>query len=182
MAPDADKKYLTIALLLLLGFMAVEVVVGIMAKSLALISDAGHMLTDVGSIGLALVAMRLARRPASGSYTFGLKRVLIRRAGERADTLPLSVWFIVEALRRLINPPVAEGLLVTVIAVVGIGVNLLAAWAMSKTNRQSLNVEGSFQHILTDLTPSLPPPLPAPSFGGQDGIAWTPLPPWSSLD
>ena len=65
--------------------------------------------------------------------------------------LLLSVWFIVEAIRRLINPPVVEGLLVTVIAVIGIGVNLLAVWAMSKANRQSLNVEGSFQHILTDL-------------------------------
>lgn len=151
-APDADKKYLTIALLLLLGFMAVEVVVGILAKSLALISDAGHMLTDVGSIGLALVAMRLASRPASGSYTFGLKRVEILSAQANGLTLLLlSVWFIVEAIRRLIDPPVVEGLLVTVIAVVGIGVNLLAVWAMSKANRQSMNVKGSFQHVLTDL-------------------------------
>jgi cobalt-zinc-cadmium efflux system protein len=63
----------------------------------------------------------------------------------------LSAWFIVEAIRRLIDPPVVHGLLVTVVAVVGIGVNLLAVWAMSKANRQSLNVEGSFQHILTDL-------------------------------
>ncbi len=151
-APDADKRFLTIAMLLLLGFMAVEVVVGILAKSLALISDAGHMLTDVGSIGLALVAMRLAKRPASGSYTFGLKRVEILSAQANGLTLLLlSVWFIVEAIRRLIHPPVVEGLLVTVIAVIGIGVNLLAVWAMSKANRQSLNVEGSFQHILTDL-------------------------------
>ena len=147
-APDVDQKYLTIALLLLLGFMAVEVVVGILAKSLALISDAGHMLTDVGSIGLALVAMRLA----SGSYRFGLKRVEILSAQVNGLTLLLlSAWFIVEAIRRLINPPVVEGLLVTVIAVVGIGVNMLAVWAMSKANRQSLNVGGSFQHILTDL-------------------------------
>ncbi len=151
-ALDADKKYLTIALLLLLGFMAVEVVVGIMAKSLALISDVGHMLTDVGSIGLALVAMRLARRPAGGSYTFGLKRAEILSAQANGLVLLLlSAWFIVEAIRRLINPPVVEGLMVTVIAVIGVGVNLLAVWAMSKANRQSLNVEGSFQHILTDL-------------------------------
>ena len=151
-APDADKKYLTVALLLLLGFMVVEVVVGILARSLALISDAGHMLTDVGSIGLALVAMRLAKRPASGSYTFGLKRVEILSAQANGLTLLLlSVWFIVEAIRRLVDPPQVQGLLVTVIAVVGIGVNLLAVWAMSKANRQSLNVEGSFQHILTDL-------------------------------
>lgn len=151
-ARDADRRYLTIALLLLLGFMVVEVVVGIMAKSLALLSDAGHMLTDVGSISLSLVAMRLASRPASGSYTFGLKRVEILSAQANGLTLLLlSVWFVVEAIRRLIHPPVVLGLLVTVVAVVGIGVNLLAVWAMGKANRQSLNVESSYQHILTDL-------------------------------
>jgi cobalt-zinc-cadmium efflux system protein len=151
-ARDADRRYLTIALLLLVGFMVVEIVVGIMARSLALISDAGHMLTDVGSIGLALVAMRLASRPARGSYTFGLKRVEILSAQANGLTLVLlSLWFVVEAIRRLIHPPVVEGLLVTIVAVAGIGVNLLAVWAMGKANRQSLNVEGSYQHILTDL-------------------------------
>ena len=151
-APDADKRYLTIALLLLLGFMAVEVVVGILAKSLALISDAGHMLTDVGSIGLALLAMRLASRPAGGSFTYGFKRVEILSAQANGLTLVLlAVWFIVEAIQRLIHPPVVDGPLVTIVAVIGIGVNLVAVWVMSKANRQSLNVEGSFQHILTDL-------------------------------
>ncbi|MEP7185360.1 MAG: cation diffusion facilitator family transporter [Rhodanobacter sp.] len=151
-AANADSKYLTIALLLLLGFMAVEVVVGIAAKSLALISDAGHMLTDAASIGLALVAMRLARRPPGGSYTFGLKRAEILSAQANGITLLLlSIWFIVEAIRRLVHPPVVDGPLVTLVAVIGIGVNLLAVWVMSKANRQSLNVEGSFQHILTDL-------------------------------
>ncbi len=151
-AADADRKYLTIALLLLLGFMALEVVVGIAAKSLALISDAGHMLTDAGSIGLALIAMRLASRPPGGSYTFGLKRAEILSAQANGLTLLLlSIWFIVEAIRRLIDPPVVDGPLVTLVAVVGIGVNLLAVWVMSKANRQSLNVQGSFQHILTDL-------------------------------
>lgn len=151
-APNADKRYLSIALLLLLGFMVVEVVIGIMAHSLALISDAGHMLTDVGSIGLALVAMRLASRPAKGSYTYGFKRVEILSAQANGLTLVLlSVWFIVEAVNRLIEPPVVEGRLVTFVAIVGIAVNLLAVWVMSKANRQSLNVEGSFQHILTDL-------------------------------
>ena len=151
-AADADRKYLTVALLLLLGFMTVEVMVGIAAKSLALISDAGHMLTDAGSIGLALVAMRLASRPPGGSYTFGLKRAEILSAQANGLTLLLlSVWFIVEAVRRLIEPPTVDGPLVTLVAVVGIGVNLLAVWVMSKANRQSLNVEGSFQHVLTDL-------------------------------
>jgi cobalt-zinc-cadmium efflux system protein len=157
---DADKRYLTLALLLLLGFMLIEVVVGIMAQSLALISDAGHMLADVGSIGLALLAMRLAKRPPGGSYTFGLKRVEILSAQANGLTLLLlSVWFVFEAVSRLFDPPVVHGLPVTVVAVVGIGVNLLAVWAMGKANRQSLNVEGSFQHILTDLYAFIATPI-----------------------
>lgn len=151
-ARDADRRYLWIALLLLLGFMAAEIVVGLLAQSLALISDAGHMLTDVGSIGLALVAMRLASRPAKGRFTYGLKRVEILSAQANGLTLLLlAAWFIYEAIRRLIHPPEVHGLLVTAVAVVGIGVNLLAVWSMRRANRQSLNIEGSFQHILTDL-------------------------------
>lgn len=151
-APDADKRYLTIAMLLLLGFMAVEIVVGLLAGSLALISDAGHMLTDVGAIGLSLVAMRLAARPAGGSYTFGFKRVEILSAQANGLTLLLlAAWFVFEAIGRLIHPPAVEGWLVTLTALVGIVVNLLAVWTMSRANRQSLNVQGSFQHILTDL-------------------------------
>ena len=151
-APNSDARYLTVAMCLLIGFMVVEVVVGILAKSLALISDAGHMLTDVGSIALALVAMCLASRPASGRYTYGLKRVEILSAQANGLTLLLlAVWFVVEAVLRLINPPIVEGKLVTLIALLGIGVNVAAVLVMNKANRQSLNIDGSFQHILTDL-------------------------------
>ncbi len=151
-ARDADRRYLVVALLLLLGFMAVEVIVGMLAHSLALISDAGHMLTDVGAIGMALLAMRLASRPAQGHYTYGFKRVEILSAQANGLTLVLlAAWFGVEAIQRLIAPAAVQGKLVTVVAVAGIVVNLLAVWAMSKANRRSLNVEGSFQHILTDL-------------------------------
>lgn len=151
-AENADRRYLTIALVLLLGFMALEVAVGILASSLALISDAGHMLTDAGAIGLSLVAMRLARRPARGRYTFGWKRAEILSAQANGITLLLlSAWFAVESVRRLIEPPRVDGKLVAAVALAGIVVNLAAVWVMSKANRQSLNVEGSFRHILTDL-------------------------------
>jgi cobalt-zinc-cadmium efflux system protein len=149
---NADRRYLALALALLLGFTVVEVVVGLIAGSLALISDAGHLLTDAAAIALALWAMHLAQRPAAGSYTFGLKRAEILSAQINGlSLLLLSVWFIVEAVIRLVTPPRVDGALVTIIATVGIGVNLAAVWVMSKANRQSLNVEGSFQHILTDL-------------------------------
>lgn len=94
---DADRRYLFTALGLLVGFMVVEVVVGLIAQSLALITDAGHMLTDAGAIGMSLVAMRLASRPASGRFTFGLKRVEILSAQANGLTLLLlSVWFVIE--------------------------------------------------------------------------------------
>jgi cobalt-zinc-cadmium efflux system protein len=149
---DADRRYLAIGLALLVGFMLVEVVVGVIASSLALISDAGHMLTDAGAIGLALLTMRLAARPAQGAMTYGLKRAEILSAQANGITLLLlSAWFVYEALRRLISPPEVEGGLVLGIALLGIVVNVVATWTISRANRESLNVEGAFQHILTDL-------------------------------
>lgn len=149
---DADKRFLAIALALLLAFMGGEVVVGLLASSLALLSDAAHMLTDAGAIGLALFTMRLADKPPEGQLTFGLKRAEILSAQANGITLLLlAVWFVYEAIRRLIQPPEVTGALVLWVALAGIGVNLLATWSISKANRQSLNVEGSFQHILTDL-------------------------------
>lgn len=150
--PDADRRYLTIALALLLGFMLIEVIAGLYASSLALISDAGHMLTDAGAIAMSLVVMKLSQRPAGGRFTFGLKRSEIFSAQINGITLvALSGWFIIEGVRRLIWPPQVDGLLVVWVALFGIAINLLVTWAMSKANRESLNVEGSFQHVVTDL-------------------------------
>ena len=149
---DADRRYLTVALLLIAGFMLFEAAVGFIASSLALLSDAGHMITDAGALGLALVTMRLAARPARGIMTYGLKRSEIASAQVNGITLlALSAIFYAEGIRRLINPPSVEGGYVLVVGLIGIGVNLLATWTLAKANRESLNVEGSFQHILTDL-------------------------------
>ncbi|BDH08929.1 cation diffusion facilitator family transporter [Streptomyces hygroscopicus] len=151
-APDADRRWLRSALILLTAYMAVEVVIGVVAQSLALISDAAHMLTDAVSIVLALVAMRLAARPARGGYTYGLKRAEILSAQANGITLLLlSVWLAYEAVERLISPPKVTGGLVLVTALAGIVVNLICTWLLSKANRSSLNVEGAYQHILTDL-------------------------------
>ncbi|MEU0935114.1 cation diffusion facilitator family transporter [Embleya sp. NPDC005971] len=151
-AADADRRYLTAALVLIGAFIVVEVTVGILASSLALITDAGHMVTDAFAIGLALVAMRLAARPARGRWTYGFKRAEILSAQINGITfLVLAVWFTYEAVRRLISPPDVEGSLVIVTAAVGIVINVIAAWLISRANRSSLNVEGAYQHILNDL-------------------------------
>jgi cobalt-zinc-cadmium efflux system protein len=149
---DADRRYLIAALALIVCFMAVEVAAGVVAGSIALISDAAHMLTDATAIGLALVAMRFAARPARGAYTFGWKRAEILSAQVNGVTLLLLVgYFGFEAVRRLLAPPEVSGPIVAVTAAVGIAVNALAAWLLSKADRRSLNVQGAFQHVLNDL-------------------------------
>jgi cobalt-zinc-cadmium efflux system protein len=149
---DADRGKLTIALVLILGFMAAEVVAGILANSLALLSDAAHMLTDAAAIALSLVAIRLARRPAEGQMTFGLKRVEILSAQINGITLlVLAAIIALEGIRRLFDPPGVDGGIVLAVALAGVVVNLTATAVLASANRQSLNVEGSFQHLLTDL-------------------------------
>ncbi|MEA2370045.1 MAG: cobalt-zinc-cadmium efflux system protein [Solirubrobacteraceae bacterium] len=151
-SPDADAAKLSIALGLIVGFMVVEVVVGLVAHSLALLSDAAHMLTDAAAIGLSLVAARLALRPAKGAMTFGLKRVEILSAQANGVTLLVLAAFIAyEGVRRLFDPPVVRAGLILAVALVGVAVNITATWTLARANRQSLNVEGSFQHLLTDL-------------------------------
>jgi cobalt-zinc-cadmium efflux system protein len=151
-SPDADRRYLTIALVLIVGFMAFEVVVGILARSLALISDAGHMLTDAGALVLSLVVIRLVQRPAGSNLTYGMRRAeVLSGQANSAVLLVLGVLVIYESIWRLIDPPDVAGVAVTTVAAIGVVVNIAAAWILAKANRESLNVEGSFQHILTDL-------------------------------
>jgi cobalt-zinc-cadmium efflux system protein len=151
LSAGADRRLLTGALALILGYMAVEVVLGFAAHSLALVSDAGHMLTDAASLVLALFAMRLAARPAVGRWTYGFKRAEILSAQANGITLLLLVGvFVYEAIRRLVAPPAVDGGLVVAVALAGIVVNGCAAWLISRANRTSLNVEGAFQHILND--------------------------------
>jgi cobalt-zinc-cadmium efflux system protein len=150
--PSADRRYLVAALALLSGFLVVEVVVAVLARSLALLSDAGHMLTDVAAIALALVAARLATRPARGLWTFGMHRAEILSAAVNGVTLlVISLVVAVEAVRRLADPPDVAGWPIVVTALVGCLVNVSVAWLLARADRRSLNVEGAFQHVLTDL-------------------------------
>jgi cobalt-zinc-cadmium efflux system protein len=148
----ADSRRLGGAFLLIVAFMLAEVVAGIVGSSLALLSDAGHMLTDAVAIGLALAALRLAERPPAGSFTYGMRRAEILSAQVNGITLLLLGGLIVfEGIRRLIDPPEVEGALVLIVALVGIAVNLVAARLLAGAERRSLNVEGAFLHIVTDL-------------------------------
>ncbi|KAB2345144.1 cation diffusion facilitator family transporter [Actinomadura rudentiformis] len=149
---NADRRYLTTALALILGYMSVEATIGVIASSLALISDAAHMMTDAFAIIFALIAMRIAARPPKGGYTYGLRRAEILSAQLNGLTLLLlAAYFVYESVERLLSPPEVNGQLVFWTSLSGVAVNVAATWLISKANRSSLNVEGAFQHILNDL-------------------------------
>jgi cobalt-zinc-cadmium efflux system protein len=149
---DAGARRLAIALGLLLALMAVEVTAGVVASSLALLSDAAHMLTDAAALGLALVAIRLSKRPPRGAMTYGLRRTEILSAQFNGATLlVLGVLIVIEGIRRLVDPPAVEGGVVLAVALAGVAVNLAATAVLHGADRSSLNVEGAFQHVLTDL-------------------------------
>ena len=153
-ARDAERSSLQLALALILVFMAGEIVAGLLASSLALLSDAGHMLTDAAALGLSLAAARLVQRPARRSLTYGLGRAEILSAQANGVTLlVLAALIVYGAVTRLVNPPHVHGVVVLVVALIGIPVNLLAARILAGdgAGERSLNVEGSYRHILTDL-------------------------------
>jgi cobalt-zinc-cadmium efflux system protein len=154
---ETERGALRAALTLIVVFMLAEVTAGVLASSLALLSDAAHMLTDAAALGVSLVAARLAARPAGGAMTYGLGRAEILSAQANGVTLLiLSVVVVVDALRRLVSPLRVDGVPVLIVALVGVVVNLAAAAILSAGRRdpgarRSLNVEGSYRHILTDL-------------------------------
>jgi cobalt-zinc-cadmium efflux system protein len=149
---NANRRYLYVALALILVFMAGEVVAAFAAKSLALLADAAHMLTDAAAIGTAIWATHLAARVPTRRWTFGLKRAeILSAAANGISLLVIASLITYEAIRRLISPPEVHGLALLVVASVGVVVNLVAAHVLARADRQSLNIEGAFQHIVTDL-------------------------------
>ncbi|MFZ0042950.1 MAG: cation diffusion facilitator family transporter [Solirubrobacteraceae bacterium] len=152
---ETESRALKAALVLIVVYMVAEVTAAVLASSLALLSDAAHMLTDAVALAMALAAARLAQRPAGGSMTYGLGRAEILSAQANGVTLlVLGVLIVVDAIERLVSPPSVHGATVLVVALVGIVVNLVAARILaagSPAGGRSLNVEGSFRHIVTDL-------------------------------
>ena len=148
----ADRRWLIAALAVIVAFMAGEVIAGLYAHSLALITDAGHMITDAAAIAVAIAASRIAQRPAAGAYTYGFARVdALSGQANGITLLLLAAWFTVEAVRRLITPSGVHGAVVSAVAVVGVLVNLLATWLAAHADRSGLSVRGVLAHLVTDL-------------------------------
>ncbi len=151
---QGERRTLARALALIVTFMAVEVIAGLLASSLALLSDAAHMLTDAAALALALAAARIAGRPPGGSLTYGLGRAEVLSAQANGVTLLVLGGVIVAgAVDRLISPPAVNGTAVLIVALAGITVNLLCTriLAAGSPDARSLNLQGSLTHLLSDL-------------------------------
>jgi cobalt-zinc-cadmium efflux system protein len=148
----SDRRLLGGALALVLAFALVEAAGGYLADSLALLADAVHMLSDGLALGLALGAAWLAGRPATPDRSFGYRRAEILAAlANGALLVALALWIFVEAARRLADPPEIEAGTVLAIGVVGLAVNIAAAWLLRRSVTESLNVRAAFRHVLADL-------------------------------
>jgi cobalt-zinc-cadmium efflux system protein len=148
----ADRRALTIALVLVLLVMVGEIVAGIIGGSLALLADAGHMLTDAAALGFALFAAAMSARPAAGRWTFGYSRLEILAAQANGLTLGLlALWVVWSAIHRLVDPRDVHGGLVLVVALAGAAASLAASLVLARASRESLNVRGAFLHVLTDV-------------------------------
>jgi cobalt-zinc-cadmium efflux system protein len=147
---------LTIALALTTTFMVVEVIGGLITGSLALLADAGHMLSDSASLALALFAFWLSGRPATPERSFGYKRGEILAALANGVTLvAISIWIFIEAYRRFQDPPEVLGGWMMVVAIIGLVVNVAAAFILSRSEGESLNLQGALRHVLADVAGSV---------------------------
>lgn len=154
---EADRKqlWLWIALLLTFSFAVVECIAGLWSGSLALISDAGHMVTDAAALGLALLAQYIAKRPPSAKHSFGFGRAEALAAFVNCMVmLGLVAWIIVEAISRIQDPHPVAGEAVTIVAAIGLMVNLLVAWVLSR-DKKSVSTRAALVHVMGDLLGSI---------------------------
>lgn len=151
-----NMRPLAITLVLTTTFMVAEVVGGLLTGSLALLADAGHMLSDSASLALALFAFWLSGRPATPERSFGYKRAEILAALANGLTLmAISVWIFIEAYRRFSDPPEILGGWMMVVAVIGLFVNVAGALILSRSEGESLNLQGALRHVLADVAGSV---------------------------
>jgi cobalt-zinc-cadmium efflux system protein len=150
------KGRLAVVLVITTVYMGAEVAAGLLTGSLALLADAGHMLTDVMALGLALAAISFAERPATPSRTYGYYRMEVLAALANGVLLiGISVYILYEAFQRLRNPPEVEGAAVVAVATVGLAVNLLSMKLLHAGAEHSLNVRGAYLEVVSDMLSSL---------------------------
>jgi cobalt-zinc-cadmium efflux system protein len=155
-AHSTNEKSIALAACLTGGFMLAEVVGGIVSGSLALLADAGHMLTDFASLSLAWLGFRLTRRPADWRRTYGFDRFSVLVAFVNGIALfAIAAWIVIEAIQRLRQPAEVLGGIMLWIALAGLGVNLLAFWFLSRGDKENLNLRAASLHVIGDLLGSV---------------------------
>ncbi|GAA4227542.1 cobalt-zinc-cadmium efflux system protein [Sagittula marina] len=155
-ARRSKERAILIAAALTGGFMGAEVIGGLISGSLALLADAGHMMTDFASLLLAWFAFRLARRPADWKRTYGFDRFSVLAAFVNGLTLfAIAGWIVLEAVQRLRDPHEVLGGLMLWVAVGGLVVNILAFWVLSRAESDNLNVRAAALHVMGDLLGSV---------------------------
>ncbi len=155
-AAGENKKRLAIVLALTTTYLVAEVVGGLFTGSLALLADAGHMLTDVAGLGLALMAIRFAERPATPERTYGFYRVEILAALANSVVLiGISVYILYEAYHRFLNPPEVQSKAMLAVASVGLLINLLGIYLLRAASKESLNMKCAYYEVFSDLLTSI---------------------------
>ena len=150
-----SQKALAFALVLTLVFAVIEVVTGFISNSLALISDAGHMVTDAAALGLALLAQLIAKRPPSARHSFGFVRAEALAAFVNSlAMLALVAWIVYEAAHRLAQPQPVQGGIVLVVAAIGAAINIMVAWVLSRDS-QNINTRAALLNVMGDLLGSV---------------------------
>jgi len=148
---EVSRRRLWWAMGIILAFLIVEVIGGLLTGSLALLADAGHMLTDLLALGLALFVGHLARRPATPERTFGFLRAEVIGAFINGATLLLVVGLVFrEAIHRFLHPPEVQGAGMVAVAFAGLVANLGSAWVLAGSRKENINIEGAFVHMLAD--------------------------------
>lgn len=155
-AAGANKKRLAIVFGLTTAYLIAEVIGGLMTHSLALLADAGHMLTDVAGLGLALLAIRFAERPATPERTYGYYRVEILAALTNAVVLiGISIYILFEAYERFLEPPQIESGTMLFVAAIGLVINIAGMLILRKGSQESLNMKGAYFEVLSDMLTSI---------------------------
>jgi cobalt-zinc-cadmium efflux system protein len=155
-AAGKNKRRLALVLALTITYLVAEVVGGLLTHSLALLADAGHMLTDVGGLGLALMAIRFAERPATAERTYGYYRIEILAALSNAVVLiGISLFILYEAYERFRNPPEVQSGAMLAVAAVGLLVNIVGIYLLRSGSGESLNMKGAYFEVLSDMLTSV---------------------------
>jgi cobalt-zinc-cadmium efflux system protein len=176
---NTDQRRIATSFVVIITFMVIEIVGGIYAHSLALLADAGHMVSDAAALGMSWLAIHIGKRPADTDRSYGYQRLEVLAAFLNGCSLfVIAGWFIYEAIGRFAAPPPVQGDLMMIVAVAGLLANAVALYILNSGNRDNLNLRSAWLHVMGDLLGSVAAIVAA---GVILGTGWTPIDPLLSV-